>query len=141
MCRQPFVGGIAVVDLGQDGQSERVGDVGHPGEELVDLGLDHEAGRAGLLDHVADGVEPDDPNPRSANCRSQRVIRSRVVDDVTSRSICSDQSAVPNEVQIRSSRPVSSIVTLEKGASGLRRKIRATSAVDGSSVGPDLVDA
>ncbi len=56
------MGGIAVVDLGQDGQSERVGDGGHPGEELVDLGLDHEAGRAGLLDHVADGVEPDDPN-------------------------------------------------------------------------------
>ena len=78
--------------------------------------------------------------PCSANCRSHRVIRLRVVEDVTSRSICSDQSAVPNDVQIRSSRPVSPIVTVEKGASGLRRKIRATSSAGGSSAGPDLVE-
>ena len=57
------MGGVLVVDLGQDGEPERGGDVRHPGEELVDLGLDHEAGRAGLLDHIADGIEPDDADP------------------------------------------------------------------------------
>ena len=68
------------------------------------------------------------------------MIRVRVAGDVTSRSICSDQSAVPNDVQTRSSRPVSPIVTVENGASGLRRKIRATIGSRRVAVGPDLVD-
>ena len=76
--------------------------------------------------------------PCSANCRSQRVIRLRVAADVTSRSICSDQSAVPNEVQIRSSWPVSPMVTVENGAPGLRRKIIAMSASGGSPSGQTL---
>ena len=60
--------------------------------------------------------------------------------DVTSRSICSDQSFVPNEVQTRSCSPVSSMVTVEKGASGLRRKILATSLGRRLAVRPDLVE-
>ena len=115
--------------------------LGDPVEELVDLGLDHEAGRAGLLDHVADRIEPDDPDARAPRTvATSRVIRSRVAADVTSRSICSDQSARPERRPDRSSRPVSSIVTVENGASGLRRKISATSASAGVALRPDLVE-
>ena len=76
--------------------------------------------------------------PCSARDRSHPVMSARVAGEVTSRSICSDQSAVPNEVQTRSGLPVSSIVTVENGASGLRRKIRATSASAGSPPGQTL---
>ncbi len=45
---------------------------------------------------------------------------------------------MPNEVQIRSCSPVLSMVTVEKGASGLRRKIFATSPAGGSPFGQTL---
>ena len=104
--REPLVRRVLVVDLGQDDQPEAIGDLRDPVEELVDLRLDHEAGRAGLLDHVPDGVEPDDPDavlgeePRAIR-RSATASPARC----TSRSICSDQSAVPNDVQTRSCSP------------------------------------
>ena len=93
----------------------------------------------GFLIDVADGVEPDDPDAAARrSCRSQSRDQAPVAGDVTSRSICSDQSAVPKDVQIRSCSPVSAIVTVENGASGLRRKIRATSAAGGSPSGQTL---
>src|SRR6187402_2768818 len=76
--------------------------------------------------------------PWSAKDRSQSVISERPAGDVASRSICSDQSTVPNDVQIRSVSPVSLIVTVENGAFGLRRKIRAISAATGSPLGQTL---
>ena len=76
--------------------------------------------------------------PLSAKNRSQPETSERVAWDVTSRSICSDQSADPNDVQIRSTAPVSSIVTVENGVSGLRRKICATSPAGGSPSGQIL---
>ena len=63
------MGGVSVVDLGQQDQPETIGDADDPVEEGVDLGLDHEAARAGLLDDVADGVEPDDPDAVSGERR------------------------------------------------------------------------
>ena len=57
---------------------------------------------------------------------SARVARAR-----RSRSTCSDQSAVPNVVQTVSCSPLSPIMIVEKGWSGLRRKMRATSSAGG----------
>ena len=59
---QPFVGRIVVVDLREHDQPERIGHPADPIQELVDLRLDHEAGRAGLLDDIPDGVEPNHAN-------------------------------------------------------------------------------
>ena len=56
------MGRVAVVNLGQHDEPDRRGHRGHPVEEIVDLRLDHEAGGAGLLDHVADRVQADDPD-------------------------------------------------------------------------------
>src|SRR5438132_11136800 len=66
---------------------------------------------------------------------SQSVIRLRVAGERTSRSICSEETEVPNVVQTRSYLPVSATVIVEKGGAGLRRKIRAMSAERGSPVG------
>ena len=62
MAGQPFMGRIAVVDLRKHDQPERIGNRGDPVQEFVDFRLDHEAGRAGLLDDVPDGVEPNHAN-------------------------------------------------------------------------------
>ena len=70
--------------------------------------------------------------PWAARAPSQSVIMARVDGAWTSRSICSDQVAVPNEVQTRSFSPVSVTVIDENGDSGFRRWICATSA-DGAS--------
>ncbi len=69
--------------------------------------------------------------PWEAKNRSHSTTTRLVADDRRSRSTCSDQSAVPNEVQTVSCSPVSATVIVEKGASGLRRKMRATSPSTG----------
>ena len=67
------MGRVLVMHLGQDGEADVTGDIGHPVEEVVDLRLHHEAGRAGLLDDVADRVEADDPDAAvDAKCAASR---------------------------------------------------------------------
>ena len=73
-----------------------------------------------------------------ARKRSQPVMSSRVAGAVTSRSICSDQSAVPNDVQTRSVAPVAPMVMVENGESGLRRTILERSVAGGSPFGQTL---
>ena len=67
------MGGIDVMDLGQERQPEAVGDAGQPVEDLPDLGLHHEAARTSLLDDVADRIEADDADaPRGEKGRAIR---------------------------------------------------------------------
>ena len=73
-----------------------------------------------------------------ARKRNQSAMRVRVAGAVTSRSICSDQSAVPNEVQTRSVSPVASMVMVVNGCPGLRRTILERSVAGGSACGQTL---
>ena len=129
---QPFVGRIPIVDFGKHDEPERIGDAGDPRQELVDLGLDHEAGRARLLDDVSDGIEPDDPDAaigeRAQPPRDQRAGRGRGDVEIDLLGPVGGPEGRPDG----SCWPVSSIVTVENGRCGLRRKIRATSSSGGS---------
>ena len=77
--------------------------------------------------------------PWLARNRSHSVIRARVAGAVTSRSICSDQSAVPNDVQTRSVRR-SPMVTVENGRVGLAQEDPGDVGGGWIAVGPDLVE-
>ena len=68
------------------------------------------------------------------------MMSRRVAGDRRSRSTCSDPSAVPKVVQTGLVLARAPTATVENGASGLRRKMRATSAAGGLTVRPDLVE-
>ena len=117
-----------------------VGDVGHPLEELVDLGLDHEAGRARLLDDVADGVEPDDPDavrreeaqPAGDRARASPATRRRGRSARTSRRSRTRSRPSPARPVARSSRSrTARWACAGRSARRPRRRV---------AVGPDLVE-
>jgi hypothetical protein len=74
----------------------------------MDLGQDHQSVRLGsTMKQLVPGFFTTYPTasrrtirtPCEAKKRSVSAMNARPVPDVTSRSICSDQSAVPNDVQ------------------------------------------
>ena len=77
--------------------------------------------------------------PWLARTRNHSEIRARVAGAVTSRSICSDQSAVPNDVHTRSVAPVAD-GDCGEGRVGLAQEDPGDVGGGWISVGPDLVD-
>ena len=134
-----LVGGIESWTSGSTTRPSPVGDADEPVDRLPDLGLDHEAARARLLDDVADGVQAHDPHAlrgegREPVARSARRVASGPQVEVDLLGPVGRPERGPD----RRRSPVSPTVMVEKGCSGLRRKMRATSSAGGRPSGQTL---